>query len=393
MMDVRVWKGVESLLDGYVKIRPDDFVVILYTSDSYESAAWLSAALDLREITVRRVWMVPIRDDGFFDRLKQALPAPTDLIGRLVVLSFERDTMSHTSAIAAALKKYDKQKCVTFRAISASPSLFADALRVVPEELSALNTALLERCMPANRLHITTRGGSDLEVAIDSKRHRWISNRGIARPGGINILPSGEVATYPASVAGVFVADFAFNVNAITDLDTRLRKHPVSVKIEEGRAVEYKCSDPTISQFLEDCFRKQCAYNVGELGFGTNVGVVDSIPMNSHINERRPGVHLGFGQHNQDPEVVDYQCSIHLDLVAEGGRVWVDDDPTPLDLEDLSPSSQAHPTSPRDEDVFSPEMDDRLDVDDCCGIITSEGLSPFSPPITTDSLRLFSPPK
>jgi hypothetical protein len=122
---------------------------------------------------------------------------------------------------------------------------------------------------------------------------------------------------------------------------------------------------------------RHCAYNVGELGFGTNFCVRDPIAMNSHINERRPGVHLGFGQHNQDPGVVGYQCAVHLDLIARGGLVWVDDDKVPLDLENITPSPAVHPCGPRDEDLFSPDFED-LEIDDCCGIVTGDGLQLFS---------------
>jgi leucyl aminopeptidase (aminopeptidase T) len=267
---------------------------------------------------------------------------------------------------------------VVYRAISASPNLFSDALSALPGELSARNTTILERFMGADRLHIKTPGGSDLRVLIDSKRHRWISNRGTARPGGTVVLPAGEVATFPASVTGKFVADFAFNVNAVTDRDARLQTHPVSVWVEDGRAVRYECEDPSTTAFIKECLHTHCAYNVGELGFGTNYGVIEPVPLNSHINERRPGVHLGFGQHNQDPGVVAYQCPIHLDLIAKGGEVWVDDDPVPLNLENIVPSPRPHPKDPRDEDVFSPEADD-FGMDDCCGILTADGLQCLPP--------------
>lgn len=375
-MDTKTWDGVQSLLDKYVHIDPDDVVALLYTSDSYESAAWVSAALELRQIPVTRVWMAPLTDDGFQDRLTPALPPPSELRGRLILLSFERDTMSHTATIAAALSKYDRDRRIVFRAISASASLFKHAMRAVPEDLSARNAAVLQRLMTACKLRITTRGGTDISVMLDNSRHRWVSNRGMARPGGVVILPAGEVATFPASISGTFVADFAFNVNAITDRDARLKRHPVRVLIKDGRAVRHHSDDADTRRFLEECFQKYCAYNVGELGFGTNSGVREPISLNSHINERRPGVHLGFGQHNQDPGVVGYQCAIHLDLIARGGVIWIDDDPTPLDLEHIVPSHQPHPASPRDEDIFSPELED-IDVDDCCGILTSEGLQLF----------------
>lgn len=376
-MDARAWGGVQSLLDRYVHIGRDDVVVLLYTSDSYQSAAWVSAALEMRDVPVTRVWMAPLTDDGFPARLTPALPPPWEVKGRLVLLSFERDTMSHTAAIATAVSGYAKDRRVLFRAISASPGLFRTALHADPDELTGRNTTVLRRLMSARKLRITTRGGSDLSVTLDNDRHRWVSNRGMARPGGTVILPAGEVATFPASIAGTFVADFAFNVNAITDRDARLRRHPVRVWVEDGRAVRHQSDDPETSRFLDECFSKYCAYNVGELGFGTNDRVREPISLNSHINERRPGVHLGFGQHNQDPGVVGYQCAIHLDLIARGGLIWADDDAKPIDLERLAGSDQPHPANPRDEDIFSPELDD-IDVDDCCGILTSDGLRLFN---------------
>jgi hypothetical protein len=370
IIDSKAWVGVQSLLDNYIKISADDYIVLLYTSDSAESAAWMSAALDLRGIPYKRVWMAPIWDKGFDARLMPALPDPAQLSGRLVVLSFERDTMSHTQPLANAIAEYKNK--LAFRAISACPSLFSIALHASPEELSARNTAILERLMPAKRLHIATESGSDLEVTLDPK-HRWISNRGMARPGGIAILPAGEVATFPASISGKLVADFAFNVNAVTRRDARLQDHPVTIWVEGGRAVKAECADPSVSRFIEECFSTHCSYNVGELGFGTNFAVTDAIALNSHINERRPGVHLGFGNHNQDFSIVDYQCLVHLDLITRGGMVWVDDDDAPMDLENILPSARQHPDSPRDEDVFVGGATVELEIDDCCGLLTLNG--------------------
>jgi leucyl aminopeptidase (aminopeptidase T) len=183
------------------------------------------------------------------------------------------------------------------------------------------------------------------------------------------------VATYPASIDGLLVADFAYNVNAIAHRDCRLHSHPVKVWIKEGRVARYECDDPETSRFLDECFRERHADQVGELGFGTNPFAGEAVAANSHINERHCGVHLGFGLHNQNRGVVERACTtrVHLDLIARGGKIWIDGDPDCLDLENLVPSSGAHPLSPRDEDVFSPD----LEVDDCCGVLTRDGLQPF----------------
>lgn len=375
MLEPEVWRGVGTFLDAYVGVAADDDVVLLYAPDSAEAAVWVSVGLEDRGVKPRRLPFAPLADETFADRLAAVLPPPDQVARRLVLLTFERDTMSHAKAIEAALAAHDPARRAVFRAISSCGAFFTAAMRATPADLTARNTAILERLMVAQRLRITAPGGTDLAITLDNERHRWISNRGVARPGRAVILPAGEVATYPAMVEGTLVADFAFNVNAITDQDSRLDRTPITVRIEHGRAVETQCADPRIARFLRDCFQTHCAYNVGELGLGTNPGIAEPIAMNSHINERRPGVHLGFGQHNQDPGVVGYQCAIHLDLIARGGVMWVDDDPEPFELENPPPPRGAHPTRPRDEDVFAPDSGEDLTIDDCCGILTSEGLT------------------
>lgn len=373
MTDQIIWRGVQSLLDRYVHISDRDTVLILFTSDSAEAVALICAALETRRIEYERCWMAPLQDAEFGDRLACHMP---DRIGpgrRLVVLTFERDTMSHTTILAQKLERFDPGQVLLCRSISTGPDFFRTALQADPEHLSAINSTLLHHCTGAERLKIITDGGTNLTVEIDSDKYRWISNRGMARAGGAMILPAGEVATYPAAISGVHVADFAFNVNAICDRDARLEATPVTVWIDDGRARDYHCDNPEMKRFLDQCFNTHCAYAVGELGFGTNIEVTAPIALNSHVNERRPGVHLGFGQHNQDIVKMGYQCQIHLDLIARGGMVYIDDNPVPIDLEAIAPSSLPHPEQHEDEDVFSPARYD-LEVDDCCGTVGSNGL-------------------
>ncbi|WP_347904967.1 hypothetical protein [Pseudomonas purpurea] len=371
-MKAETWQGVQRLVDDYVKVGPDDRVIVIYASDSEEQAAWVSVALECRKISFHRVWMQPLYDTGFQERLTRSIPSPDSFTGRIVVITLERDTLSHHEKLLVALAPFERSRRLVFRIINACEALFSTALQEGPEALSARNTAILERALLASRMRITSPAGTDLRITLDNDLYRWVSNRGIARPGGTVVLPAGEVATFPASIEGVLVADFAFNVNAITSQDARLVSHPVTVQIKGRQAVSWTCRSLDVQRFLDECFGQPCVRNVGELGLGTNIGITSSLPLNSHINERCPGVHLGFGQHNQDPEQVGYDCRLHLDLIARGGLVWFDDDPVPLDLANLRPSSGPHPMSPRDEDAFQPDDDDVLE--DCCGVMTCDGL-------------------
>jgi Thermophilic metalloprotease (M29) len=368
MIDKKIWRGANCLIDNYAKVKVEDKVIIAYTKSCRETAAWIIHALELRNIEVNSVWMKPLKDDGFLDRLINVLPAEEKLAedGILHIMVFEADTLSHTSEIRKAVSVYSKDKYLVTRLMSAYPELFSYALHASPEELLARNATILQRCMQARTLRIKCSSGTDLTVKLDSERFRWISNSGVRREGDTLILPAGEVATHPECIDGMLVADFAFNLNATARIDTCLEFNPVRVFIEKGKAVDFECENKGVYDLIAKCFGNLNGANVGELGFGTNFCVQNATPLNCHINERCPGVHLGFGQHNQVENL--YKCITHLDLISKGGLVWIDDDVIPLNLADIVPSLTPHPSNSQAEDVFSPDLDPDL-RNDCCGAI------------------------
>lgn len=356
--DERISQGIKVMLNDYVGIEESDRFVIAYTPDSREPAAWIALALRERGFRPAIVAMRPLTDETFHERFEQALPDPSGVPGRLVVITLERDTMSHFNVFENVMRTYGMDRCMILRIISAGADFFTRSLNLTPQDLSGLNATLLERLKPAKRLRVTSPGGTDLRIEIDSERYQWVSNRGMWRPGGFTILPAGEIATYPARVDGVLVADGAFNANLITPLNAALKNNPVRVEIENGKAVTLTCAHPEIERLFHLCLESPFGRHVGELGFGTNSGIDEFIPVNSHINERRCGVHLGFGQHNQSLSRVPYVAEVHLDLITDGALVWVDDDPEPIDLSNVVDSGAEHPTDALDEDITG----------DCCGL-------------------------
>lgn len=351
-----VLQGLERFLDDYLRFDPSDSYIICYTVDSRTPAGLVAAALRQRRASTVTVPMRPLVDDDFADRLFGSLPAPEALTGRIVILTMERDTMSHFEPLKRARSMYGAARCQVIRVISASDEFFSLAMRLSPDQLSRLNTTLLLRFAGQTSMQITSSGGTDLRASLDDERFDWISNRGIWRPGGFTILPAGEVATYPVNISGTLIADGAVNCNIISRLDMRLAEHPITVYIEDSQAVDFHCGDPEIAELIGLCFARPNGRRVGELGFGTNRGISRFIPANSHINERRVGVHLGFGAHNQLRERVPYITDIHVDLITDGARVHVEGR-EPIDLDTVVESREPHPMEVRDEDI----------VEDCCG--------------------------
>lgn len=340
-----LWAGVSTLVDSYVQPEPGEEFLVTYTPLARDPAAWVVAALRQRGYDPRPLGMLPLVDDGFPARLRATLPPQDDLRGKLVLITIERDTMSHSIEIREVLHGYPPESCRIFRIINASDELFRQAIRLTPATLSAINAGVLNRLMPSRHIHVTSTAGTDLEIDIDSERYRWLSNRGIWRPEAFVILPAGEVNTFPANINGTLVADGAFNTTAYTALDARLAESPVTVEILHGRAVQFQTEDDRVRRVVERCFAPPNADRVGELGFGTNLGVRTFIPMNSHINERHAGLHLGFGQHTQRLEVVPYTCQVHLDLITADSTIEVDDQGPPMRSWELRPVSAPHPES------------------------------------------------
>jgi len=260
------------------------------------------------------------------------------------------------------LARYDQEQLQQIQIINAVPELLTHALNIGPEEISGVNAGLLDRLMGRRDITVTTPHGTELHATLDSDRSVWISSRGMAtHVGDVIILPAGEVATLPLTMSGVFVVDGAFSVNAHVQRDTRLHESPVRLTIEDNKVVDMQCADNDLATLLGRLMSLPHGREVGELGFGTNIGTRGFVAINSFINERHPGVHVGLGQHNQGGFLDPLDTPLHMDFIAPGARIYIDgDDRGPIDCQQLQPSSCAHPGRARvlEEDVET----------DCCGL-------------------------
>lgn len=342
-------RGVDILLDSYARIDEGTGVVLGMHRACAETAVWVAAALSLRGVPVE-TYCFDHRDDALFqealeERLER-IRGPR--VRRVAVIICELSTMTFRRALTRA-QAADPEGISIVRLINCSPDLFELAFQVTAEEQRRINATVINKLHAARRLRITSALGTDLEITLDSSRYRWVSNFGVPWPGELVMLPAGEVNTFPASIRGRLVADGAFNLNFAVDADARLAGRPVRVDIEGGAMVSYHCDDPGVRGVLDGVFAEEAARNVGELGFGTNLGIKRFIAMNSHINERHPGVHIGFGEHGQ-PGRVPFQALRHLDLIFEGAEITIDDREV-IDSKSFIPTDLPHPAGVHCEDT------------------------------------------
>ena len=361
-----VWFGIERMLFDYAELSPEDDVIVVYTPDVRVPAAWVCLALNLWGARFSVVPMGPLSDSGFDARLRAVVPKHRSRTGKCVVLVFEWETMSHNRVFREALHGHLPEQRRILRCINTGADLFSVGLLPHPEELSRKNSDLLAFLYGQRDVRVTTPSGTDLRISFDASAFAWISNRGLSENGRMIVLPAGEIATFPACIDGTLVADFAVNVNYRFNGDVRLTTNPVVVEIRDSRLVSFECSDERISSQLRMFFSMESAVRVGEVGFGTHPAVGSAVPENSHLNERKVGIHLGFGQHNQTNEAAGYIAQVHVDLIASGGTVFLPGGAV-LNLDDVPSTNAPHPLLLESVDVFSPD----IVPPDCCGISCS----------------------
>src|SRR5262249_12388755 len=131
-----VREGVSNLVDDYVDVRAGDEVFILYTLDAKDPAAWICAEFVARGFEPKVIRMKALQDETLAKRLHETLPDPAMLESRIVMLTVERDTMSHSLQLHRALAPYPEQAWTMIRLISASADFFKYALNVTPRPRS-----------------------------------------------------------------------------------------------------------------------------------------------------------------------------------------------------------------------------------------------------------------
>ncbi|MDE0803000.1 MAG: aminopeptidase [Acidimicrobiales bacterium] len=217
----------------------------------------------------------------------------------------------------------DGVRCRVLRMFGTSTALVANGLRMDQTTMARLNANVLETMRSSSVINVTSSSGTDLTIR-PLANGTWASSCGHFDGRRPAVLPPGEVNTYTPHVDGVLVADGAVNTSFGFPGSAVLDERPIHVTIANGVVVDAACSDRIVSMVLRDFFEVPNADRVGEVGFGTNIGLRAFIPKLCHLNERWPGIHLGLGSPTQ---LVDWSCPLHLDLIPADVQIVADGQP------------------------------------------------------------------
>lgn len=294
--------GVERLLWEYAKLRPGERLVVVTALDGALIDQLESTALD-RAISVERL----------------AASSPFEMLtpkfeNSDVVMYLETTSSTHRDSMLEYLRNCLSPRPRVYRVFDFSPELFRLALSTPQKLLDELNMSVIQTLRNAGRVTVTSPAGTDLEIEL-SDRFGWINSMGHFDSEHPGVLPPGEVATYSNRVNGTVWANGALNTNFGFPGDPRLNDCPVRLEIENSRVTHASCSSPLVNRVLQGMLATEHGDRVGEVGFGTNVGINEFVPFLSHINERFPCLHLGLGSNNQGELVTGWQTRFHLDII------------------------------------------------------------------------------
>jgi leucyl aminopeptidase (aminopeptidase T) len=167
----------------------------------------------------------------------------------------------------------------------------------------------------AEEIRATTPQGTDITFTVGDRE--WLMDTGIVHERGeMSNLPAGEVFIAPETADGTFVVDGTMRPHG--KLDGKL----LSFEVEDGTVTDI--SDPEIREQVETATEEvgRDAYNLAELGIGTNVAVTDLVG-SVLLDEKAGGtVHIAIG----DDHAIggDTHAPIHLDGILTEPTVYAD---------------------------------------------------------------------
>jgi leucyl aminopeptidase (aminopeptidase T) len=198
-------------------------------------------------------------------------------------------------------------------------------MRADYRRIDRLSDRLLARIAEARSLTVQTDAGTAFTARFDPSL-AWIKTSGLISPRYWSNLPAGEVFTTPASVDGTFVCDATagdyFNAKY-----GDLSETPLVLTIEGGRLVRVRSARADLErEFWEYCHTDGNSDRVGELAFGTNLGLTEFIGVLLQ-DEKFPGVHLAFGDPYGTQTGAQWNSCTHVDVLTRECNVWLDDEP------------------------------------------------------------------
>jgi aminopeptidase len=208
--------------------------------------------------------------------------------------------------------------------VGVTPEIMQQGMRADYRKVDELSERLRERMQRAEALTVKTEAGTSFSAHFD-RQLDWVKTSGLISPKYWSNLPAGEVFTTPATVDGTFVCD-ATAGDYFNGKYGDLQATPLVMEIERGRLVGVDCPRKDLEEeFWNYCHTDENSDRVGELAFGTNLGLSRMIGILLQ-DEKFPGVHIAFGDPYGSQTHANWKSRTHVDVLTRNCDVWIDED-------------------------------------------------------------------
>jgi len=313
--------GARNAVETCLSVHPGENVALIADEASRAVAASIAAALEDQKALYTGLLL-----EDFGPRPMTV--APPDVLRALETADVGVLCMSpqpgELAARMAIVRVVERRQIRYAHMVGVTTQIMQQGMRADYRLVDRLSDKLRERMLRAETLTVKTEAGTEIAAHFD-RGLDWVKTSGLISPRYWSNLPAGEVFTTPATVDGRFVCDATagdhFN-GKYGDLQTT----PLVLKIEGARLVGVECARKDLEkEFWEYCHTDENSDRVGELAFGTNLGLSEMIGILLQ-DEKFPGVHIAFGDPYGSQTHADWKSRTHVDVLTRNCDVWIDED-------------------------------------------------------------------
>ena len=313
--------GARNAVETCLAVLPGERVVLIFDEPSREVAASLAAALQERKAD----WL------GFC--VEDYAPRPLAVAPDAALVALESADVGilcfqplpgELTARRQIVGVVERRRIRYAHMVSVTPQIMQEGMRADYRKVDQLSDRLLARMRAANLLRVSTKGGTSITATFDRSLD-WVKTSGIINTRYWSNLPAGEVFTTPKSVDGIFVCDGTAGDHFNAKYGS-LRDTPMVLEIAGARLKSVRCERKDLQEeFWKYCHTDENSDRIGELAFGTNLGLREMIGVLLQ-DEKLPGVHIAFGDPYGSQTHADWSSVTHVDVLTRNCDVWIDED-------------------------------------------------------------------
>src|SRR5207244_8896878 len=264
------WRpGARNAVETCLGVRSGEHVALIADEASRAVAASIAAALDERRAPYTGLLL-----EEFAPRPMG--PAPASVLQALETADIGVMCMTpqpgELGARMAIVRVVERRQIRYAHMVGVTPQIMQQGMRADYKLVDRLSDSLRERMVRAETLTVKTEAGTEIASYCD-RGLDWVKTSGLISPRYWSNLPAGEVFTTPATVDGTFVCD-ATAGDHFNGKYGDLQRTPLTLEIKGARLRNVACDRKDLEQeFWDYCHTDENSDRVGELAFGTNLGL------------------------------------------------------------------------------------------------------------------------